>query len=324
MNLKRIAATAAVVVGLGMAAACSSPPAITPTSASCGFVVGSGTNGADQAVQGVVYPGQKLSIDTRIQVVKYVPCNQRNYLVTDGTRKNANDQVIGDTFTGIEAFTKDGTKVLVYVGMYWTPNQDRDVMLKSFFPLCDKYQCFSSASQDGRGDVNSSSKGWNAMLGENVPFAIGSVLRTSLKEMDDSVWKTGANWSTINASLADGFQPAFRKMIGASSDVMCGNGETSYWTGTPGQGSYTCGKVRFEVTNVINADPNQQKLANEENAQKLAEAANAARKRAALAAYGTQADYWLGVQDSIQKCHDAGVNCTVVVGNGVSVNPAAK
>jgi hypothetical protein len=290
----------------------------SPTSASCGFVIGDGNNGSDQAVHGVVYPGQKLSLGNN-ETVKYVNCNQRNFLVTTGY-KNANGDIVGDLTTPIQGFTKTGARVNVYLGMYWTLNQDQDVMLKSFFPWCDKYQCYSG-TQDGKGNINSASPGWNNMLGESVPTAITTTIQPLLKQTDDSVWKSGDGWDSLSTKLGENFQANLRKQIGATSDVMCGNGETSTWSGgAPGKGNFTCGKVRFVITDIQNADKNQQALANQEDAQKLAEAVNTAKRRAAVAAYGTQADYWLGVQDAIAKCKETGVNCTVVIGGGVSVN----
>jgi hypothetical protein len=313
MKTTRITAIVAISVAALTLGGCSS---VATTSAKCGFIVGD--SNTDRSVHDVVYPGQSISLNDN-EAVKYIQCNQRNFLVTTGY-KNANGDVVGDLTVPIQGFTKDGARVNVYLGMYWTPNQNKNVMLKSFFPWCDKYNCYTE-DQDNEGNVNSSSKGWNNMLGETVPIAMTSSLQPVLKQQSDNIWKTGDNWADIEAQLGDVFQANLRKQIGATSDVMCGSGETSGWSsGKAGEGTFNCGKVRFVITDVKNADLAQQALANQESAQKLAEAVNTAKRKAAQAAYGTQADYWLGVQDTVAKCKEAGVNCTVVVGGNVSVN----
>lgn len=309
-------ATTGLIAGtLGLSACQNS----ATTSASCGFVVGSGGDNSDMKVHKVLYPNESANVGTD-EDVKYVSCNPRNYIINPLGSKNANGDTIGDYHTPLTGYTKDGTKVNVWLNAYWTLNQDRNVLKTQFYPFCEKYQCFSNG-QNGKGNVNSASPGWNNMLGENMPATLGQTVEQSLPNFDDSIWKKGADWNQLATDLSGGFNANFRKTTGYSSDMICGSGDVSGWSdpNKPGQGTFKCGAVRFVISNIENADPNQQKLVAQQNQASLQETINKGKLVAAQAAYGSQANYWLGLQDTIQKCKDAGQNCTVVIGGNGSV-----
>lgn len=298
-------------VGVTTLAACNEA---TPTSAMCGIVVGTGGNGTDSAAHKIVFPGETGDVGQN-EKVHYVPCNSRNFLITPAGEKNANKETIGDYHTPIEAFTKEGTRVKVYLSMYWTLNQDRQTLLKNFWPLCEKYQC-ATEGQDGEGNVNSASPGWNRWLGENVPSAIGDSVRPVMLRFDDNIWKTSAQWGDLAKQISDVFGGNFRARHGFGADIICGSGDVSFWSDSskPGQGKFTCGKVRFKIDSVENADREQQDLAQQQKKSESELQANAKKLEAARAKYGSNAGYWLGLQDTIDKCNAQGVKCVATLG----------
>ena len=96
--------------------------------------------------------------------------------------------------------------------------------------------------------------------------------------------------------------------------------------GESGEGTFTCGQVRFVIDSIENADPDQQKmqdqaakdkLAAQQQAEKAQRQLDANKKtyEAAKAKYGDNAGYWLGLQDAIEACKAAGQSCTIVIGS---------
>lgn len=294
---------------------------VTPTSASCGFVVGDGGEGSDASVHDVVYPGQKGDQGTDEKVV-YIPCNSRNYIINAKDDKNANGDEIGDYHTPIAAVTSEGTRVGIKLSVTWTVNQDKTVMMKNFYPFCEKYQCFSE-SQDGEGNINSASPGWNSMLGENMPFAIAATARQVVPGYSDAIWKNDRSWDEIAEKMSEKFADNFRKRTGFGADIICGSGDVSHWDNPskPGTGKFTCGQVRFEIDSITPADTNQSKLVEQQTKAKLEKSSNEDALKAAKAKYGSSAGYWLGMQDTIGKCNN-NAKCVVVLGKGSAVvNP---
>jgi predicted small secreted protein len=53
------------------------------TAASCSFIAGNGQNNSDAKLHSIVYPGQVVSLGQN-ETATYVPCNSRNYIITDG------------------------------------------------------------------------------------------------------------------------------------------------------------------------------------------------------------------------------------------------
>lgn len=293
---------------------------VATTSQSCAFIVGDGGDTSDANVHEVVYPGQRANQGTNESVV-YVPCNSRNYIInpTDKDNKNANGEEIGDYHKPIRAVTKDGTRLNIWLTSTWTLNQDKNVMMKYFYPFCEKYQCFSEG-QDGEGNINSAAPGWNAMLAENMPFAVDATAHQVLPSYSDAVWKKDVDWDKIASEMSEKFADNFRKQTGFGADLICGSGDVSQWDDPekPGKGKFTCGQVRFVINRIEPSDANQQRLVDRQTKAELEKNSNRASLNAAKQKYGSNAGNWLGMQDTIDKCN-ANAKCVVVLGKGSAV-----
>jgi len=315
---KKLPALLLGVLALCAAFVLSACDEVATTSQSCAFIVGDGGQSGDANVHNVVYPGQRANQGNNESVV-YIPCNSRNYIINASDNKNANGDAIGDYHTPIRAVTKDGTRVSMWLTVTWTPNQDKTVMMKNFYPFCEKYQCFSK-NQDGKGNVNSAPVGWNNMLGENMPFAIGATAHQVLPTHSDAVWKTDSDWDKIATEMSEKFADNFRKQTGFGADLICGSGDVSHWDDPqkPGKGKFTCGQVRFVINSVVPTDPNQRKLVDQQTKAELEKKSNQSALEASRAKYGSNGGNWLGMQDTIAACN-ANAKCTVVLGKGSAV-----
>src|SRR4051812_46806871 len=120
----------ALIVAIPLAACGSVPTA----SASCAFVAGNGKNGADTNIHTIIYPGQTVPSEDNTKVM-YVPCNSRNFIINDGSVKNANGQIVGDQAQLITATTKSGVPVLIAASAFWTLNENKDAM-EQFYTFC--------------------------------------------------------------------------------------------------------------------------------------------------------------------------------------------
>ncbi len=293
-----------------LAAACASPA----SPASLGFVVGTGTNGADTKVHNLIYPGQRITSRSD-EIILYVPANSRNYIINDGRVKNANGDVVGDRSIPITAYTKTGTVVTMEAKAFWTLNQARPAMY-SFYDLCFKYQCASR--QDVGGDANFSTKGWNGMLAENFGPAMEGAARIAVGEFDDSVWQrpSPTQYQAIADGISKNFAEVVRKYTGYREDLFCGSGN-SKWSNPdkPGEGEFTCSPVRFIVDKV------QRGQVQENESTESVLNMNVQRLQNAQALYGQDAGYWLGLQDTIDKCKGSATPCIVNIG-GTSGGPA--
>ncbi|MDO8269076.1 MAG: hypothetical protein Q7T54_00185 [Candidatus Levybacteria bacterium] len=277
------------------------------TTASCAFIVGDGSTGHDAKLHKVVLPGQTFDPSAN-EKVSYVPCNSRNYIINDGTVKNPNGEIVGDRFNMITATTKSGVEIYISATALWTLNQT-EASLRDFYNVCFKYQCASS--KDVGGDINSSTKGWNSMLAENFGPTMDKIAQEAAAKLDDSVWKTHdqGQVKSLEDSMSALFADRIRARLGYAEDLFCGSGN-SVWSdpNKPGSGTFNCSPVRIVVEEVrrgqVNADASSQGVL-EINAQRL---------KNAQALYGTEAGYWLALQDVIEKCKAAGTTCIVNVG----------
>jgi hypothetical protein len=304
-----IVIVAALVVGL---TACNE---VKTSSDMCAIIVGNGNK--DRKIKNVVYPGQKASKDDQNENARYFPCNSRNYVVNDGTTKDANGHKVGDRLSSSKGYTKQHTPILVSWTAYWTLNQDKTVLKNSFAPLCLKYKCASEESSSG--DANFSTAGWNGMLGENFgPSGDQSVLEVT-PLLDDSIWRTHdpAKYKELEQKMSEVFAANAQATTGYSDDLFCGSGSTSGWDdpSKPGEqgNKFKCGKVRFRVTDVQNANADQQDSAGVVNAKEQQEQANKDQLDIAKAKYGKNAGYWLAVQDALKACR-TGATCVLNVG----------
>lgn len=312
---KKIAAVAAALTVAGLTlSACSS---VGARSDMIGVVVGDGSN-SDARVSDIVYPGETANVGAN-EDVYYFPANSRNYVIDN------RDSGAVDRKTPATGYTSDGVPVDVSVTAFWTINQDKDVLTDKFWPFCFKYLCASSDPNE-RTD-RSATEGWVSMLDNDMSPAIDETVRLVIPEFTDAIWQEQAGWDEIAARLSDEFNAQMRVRTGFTDDIFCGSGDVSGWKGgEPGTdgATFTCGPVRFVVTNVEAADAKLQDGADAEGSIKSQVDQNAALLEAAKAKYGENGGEYLALLDLIKQCQAGGNSCTVVLGgNGVSVVPTA-
>ena len=286
------------------------------TPASCGFVVGDGREGNDAKVHKIVYPGQVLTYDYDDEIVTYVPCNSRNYIINDGSVVSVTGVKVGDRNTPVLAYTDSGVPILVSVSTYWTLNQSRDAM-ENFYEVCLKYSCASrtdlSGVDEGDQPVNNSSGGWIDMLDENVSPAIVRAVQYAASQIEDSVWRNHSQeaYAEMAAIMSSEFDDIMRATLGYPQDLFCGSGNSA-WADpkNPGTGEFVCSTVRFVIDQVDRAPVEA------DNSSEGAKVLNAERLEAAQALYGEYAEFWLGVLDSIEKCNEGDAVCIINIGGG--------
>lgn len=278
------------------------------TTASCAFVTGNGQNGNDAKLHRIVYPGQSVQVDSN-ENESFVPCNSRNYIINNGTVTNANGQKVGDRGQLIVATTSTSVTINIAVRALWTLNQS-DTAMRAFYNVCFKYQCASPEDQSG--DANFSTEGWNGMLAENFGPAMDTSARMAAITVDDSIWKQHdpAQYQALGDKMSAVFADVIRANLGYREDLFCGSGNSA-WSDpdSPGEGTFNCTPVRIVVDDV-QLVPDQSDQSSEG-----AVAINQQRKASAEVLYDQYAGYWLGLQDSIDKCKDAGITCIFNIGD---------
>lgn len=293
-----------VVLAAIVVAACDNQ---ATTTASCAFIVGSGQSTYDAKLHSIVYPGQSVHVSSG-EVISYFPCNSRNFIINDGSVRNANGQVVGDRSQLIKATTSTGVAITVAARALWTLNQS-EVAMRDFYAVCFKYKCASAKDQSG--DTNFSTPGWNGMLAENFGTAMDTAARNAAIKVDDSIWKqhNPTQYKSLGDQMSAVFADVMRANLGYPEDLFCGSGNSA-WSdpNKPGSGTFTCTPVRIVVDDV------QAVSDQSDTSSQGALAILQTRRLNAEALYGTNAGYWLGVLDSIEACKQAGVTCIVSVG----------
>lgn len=280
-------------------------------SSQCAFIIGDGV-GDDRSVKRIVYPGTRFTVGD--DIVRYVPCNSRNFIIAE--REENRDRTLL-----VEAKTKANgnvqpTRVRVALSSFFALNQ-KESALKEFVTFCEKYSCYSGEDKVG-GDANYASKGWNDMLGENYSPAIDRAVATAMEQFLPNIWEERAEWSKVGEAISAVFLAEVQKATGSKEPFFCASGSDT----RKGE----CAPPRFVIDNIVPTDTRliqqQQDLA----ASKSQTDVNKARRTEAEKLYGSQTDYWVGLQDALQKCKETGQQCTVVIGGGgnVNVTPAAK
>lgn len=283
---------------------------VSPPSAMIAYVVGDGKDGHDNRVHNIVYPDQKVSYDDQREIIRYVPSNSRNYIINDGSQRDANNHRVGDRFKPVLAYTKTGTPILVSIRAFWTLNESKPALMK-FWELCFKYTCADSKAEGG--NANFGTKGWNGMLGENFGPSVDTSTRDSAETIGDDIWQFHKEtlYNQLASLVSEHFADEVRKTTGYNVDLFCGSGNSG-WPDPrqPGKGEYRCTNVRFVVDDVQLAPVKNNASGSTANNKTL----NADRLKAAQALYGDTAGYWLGVQDTIAACKQGGVSCVINLG----------
>jgi hypothetical protein len=301
----------ALFMGLGfialvtIVAACDNQ---ATSSASCAYLAGDGQSGRDSLVHRVIWPGQKVRVETG-EKLTYVQCNSRNFLITDGTVRDANGETIGDRQQPVKATTTSGVPIEVGVTAYWTLNQSEEAM-RHFYDVCFKFNCAST--NDISGETNNATPGWNDLLGENFGPALERSVRLAAFETDDSIWRSNdpLQFQALADKTSAFFADEVRKTLGYPEDLFCGSGNSNWDDPSkPGEGTFTCSPVRI-VTDFVRRG----KISSDESTEG-AKTINQQRLENAQALYGLNAGYWLALQDTVEKCRSsAGTTCIFNVG----------
>jgi hypothetical protein len=312
----------ALIIALSIiVSACGDKHLATPQGF-CADIFGDGQNGRTAGFTKTVWPEQVINdYNSSEQVANFLPCQPRNYKATLHKGEG------GDRSTPTKASTKDGTEVLAAWTVYFTPNQG-NVAQKQFAELCGKYKCWFT--QEDAQNAKFANPQWMGMLHENVgtsgndavAAAIEGSAKDELKGYGEESWKNLT--VDLKQKIADDASKVFAKMAskrtGYDQDLFCGSGSTSFWKDPKHPGAegntYTCSQVRFVIDDIVNADPAQQKAAQQQQAATRDKTSNQSRQDAADKLYGSnQGGYWLGVQDTIERCAQVRQNCSINLGN---------
>lgn len=306
------------LVLLSAAAACSNTK---PYSSQCAYIIGAGTGDSHQ-LKRVVYPNHRF--DKGDDKAWFVPCNVRNFIINPEGLKNANNQQIGDRHDPAygktrRTETEPGVQMKVWLSTTWQLNHTREA-LAAFLPVCEKYRCYTTSAEDA-GNANFSTSGWNGMLGETMSQAVNTAVQRAVSEFDEHLDEDQKQWVALGKKVAEYFMEAARARTGAAADVFCKPGVQKEvkddFTGPCEPPEWIIDKV--EPVNKTVANQRDQSVI-----VKSEDALNKARVEQAKRLYGPYAEYFLGLQDTIEKCKDAGSTCIVNLGGsppGISITP---
>lgn len=271
--------------------------------ASCAVTIGNGGQDNDRKVRDVYFPGDTFKSGSNVDV-KYFPCNPRNYIINPAGQTNANGNEVGDRHTPVKAFTKSGTEVGIWLRADWTPNQNKNVLKRSFSPVCLKFDCWSSKNEAG--SANYADPGWNGMLGETFSDGIDATGLVVTSDYDDDIWRKHdtKQWQDLAKAFSEKFNENVRPTTGYADDLFCGSGDVSGWKNPdkPGEGEFTCGNVRFTIKGIFPLDDSLSKQTQQVTGKDAKKQANSDQLEIAKEKYGNQAQYWLGLQDTLGKC----------------------
>lgn len=248
---RRGASLVTLLIAITLAACGGQERYAAPQPGNCAIIAGNGKKGTGYGVQDITYQGKSRSLKEN-ELVFYVPCNSRNYIVATEGRVDRRGNPVGDTQTPIRVTTSDEKNFFVYLKVTWTLNQDKNVMVNDFFGFCQKYKCATEGASDGS-DPNETGEGWTSFVAENFQDATSLTLRAVFRGHPSSEVLSAANWEKIGEEASKKFQPAFRRQSGISSDLICGSGDISRWDDPfkPGVGKFTCGDVRVDIDEVV-------------------------------------------------------------------------
>jgi len=281
----------------------------------CSYVIGDGQDGRNATIHKVVYPNQSVDYNNDKEDVRYIPCNERNFIVNPEGEKNSSGKPVGDWHIPMNGKTTTGTPVQSWLRAYWTPNEDKEAM-ESFYILCDKYKCASDKAVSG--DENFSTEGWNGLLGETFPTALEESFNDAVNTMGDVIWQkpTQAMYDEVAKKMAADFPIRVRAKTGRNLDLFCGSGNSG-WPNSdkPGEGKYTCSNVRIEINSIFGANQDLRDSADALTQAEKEKDVNNQRLAAAQILYGPNTAYWLGLLDAIRACNEK-TTCVVNIGGG--------
>jgi hypothetical protein len=265
----------------------------------CAFQIQNGYFDA-RHVKDILHPGERVNSNNVKE--RFVYCNARNYLVS--TAKDANV----DQHSAIQARTApgsngDGTPLNVEVGMHWTLNQNEPVLLR-FLGFCEKYNCFAPRDTSENEGSRSSSQGWINMTQENHRFALQRAVQVAALKFGPNVWNDQSKWPDVGRAITDEIKNQLRIQTGSDDvDFFCGT-DVHLKPGKNEHASdaWTCPDISVTVDNISPQDPGIRRIYNQQVLQQQLKSladeqkkTNQAQLSAAKAKYGSQAEYFLGL-----------------------------
>lgn len=309
---KRLAAIAvAGVLAAGAMTLISGCSTATPAVSQCAVVTGHGFGSGSQNVVDVLHPGARLRIGNG-NIAWYYPCDARNFIISP-------DGQPGDVHTPVSVRTAPkgntpGMPVNVWLGVYFTPNQN-DAVMKQFLGFCLKYGCAESSAQDTSDIQNNphfSTQGWEGMLQENFPFALQRAATDVISKFDPTLWVDPSLWPKLGDDIAAQLNAELAPETQTQTPYFCGSASTES----------TCTQMTVVVNKVEPVDQAVVQIYNQQIAAENSIAANTDRLNAARELYGSYAPYFLGVQDTISQCQKVS-GCSIYIGNPGTI-PAGK
>lgn len=303
--MKKLAALTAIAGAGIVLSACSS---VQPSLGQYAIVTGHG-NLSTQQVEAVVLPGDQIHLGSGT-TTWYFPGNYRNYvtLQSNGDRNDPTAEITGGTPSnpGMSDYT------WTYVGFEVNPaislKADNYRVATAFLQFCLKYSCADNDPQNdtsNAGQVRSSDPGWENMLNEVMPRAIDDATRDAIVGYDQNLWQEQGQWGAYGNKIASFLNGTLEDLTGSSIPYFCGSGSTET----------DCKPLNVTIQKVTPVDTDVITQYNKEISAQYSEQAGSARLKAAQEIYGSDANYFLGMQDLISSCQSAKISCNIYVGN---------
>lgn len=278
--------------------------------ASCAYIVGDGYPDSD--VDKVYYPGQEIPDPGTNHVIRYVPCGDRNYLITDGS-KVSNGIPVGDEIQLLQGKTSTGTDILIAVSSYFQLNQNEEAM-KAFYKYQYKFGAASDRDVAG-GAVNNSTEEWLDMLGETYGPAMARSAREGVFLTTDAIWQTGdtKQIEILQQYMVDTIKDKLRAPTGYNNmDFFCG-ANASGWPDpkNPGEGEFYCAPIEIVVDYVIK-NPDQSNASTEGSSEQGKQRLQVAREL-----YGDRAECVLALIDIVAECNKGTSKCNLVFSDDI-------
>jgi hypothetical protein len=289
---------------------------IQPSLGQYGITTGHGNFSSQQVIH-VTPPGADVHLGSGT-TTWYIYSDVRNYVTgPDGDRAQSSQEITGPG-SGSDSGPGMPDYVQSYLAFEVNPAIQKQKnnwgLASSFLSFCLKYACAEQTPQNDDSNASltrSSSPGWENMLNEIMPVAIDNATRVAIAQQQPSLWNSTAAWPGFGNAIAGNLQQDLAQ-LGA------GDAGTPYFCG-PGSTETTCAPFIVTIRAVTPVNPAIVAAYNQEITAQYQEKAAAVRLAAAKAAYGPDADWFLGMQDLESSCPS---KCTFYVGNA-PVNPGS-
>jgi hypothetical protein len=306
-HIRQITIAAVIAGGLALSA-CSSD--VIPSVAQYAITTGHGAF-SNQQVLDVVAPGQNVHLGSGT-TTWYVWADVRNYVTatSNGDRNNPQAEI-----TGPGPANAPGMSDYTWTYVTWELNpaimnkvNGQYPVATSFLAFCLKYGCANNFPQNDSSNQNlalSVTVGWENMLNEVLPRAIDNATRDVITTYGPNLWTDRGEWSAYGTEISGHLLSEISQLDGSSVPYFCG----------PGSTTTDCTAPDVVVQNVTPSDPAVITAYNQQVAAQYAEEAGATRLAAAKEIYGSDANFFLGVDDMISACKASNVSCNIYLGN---------